>query len=72
MQNIAVLISGMNGNSCAKTIEQSLLAMPGVLQAKVNFVDGEVDIRFQEEELEIADLHGTIESWGYQLLGYLK
>lgn len=72
MTNIAIIISGMNGNSCAETIEQNLLAMPGVTQAKVNYTDGEVDIRFKEEELEIAELHGTIESWGYQLLGYVK
>ena len=46
-------IGGMDCGECAKTVQHSLAAMPGVSEARVSFAGGAADIRYDPAATDV-------------------
>ncbi len=62
-----IKIGGMDCGECAKTVEHSLAAMPGVAEARVNFASGSADVRYDPAETDVDALSDRIRSLGYRV-----
>lgn len=58
-------ITGMDCGDCAKTIEASLNAMPGVQSATVNFARGSADLAYESDRVDLPALENRIKALGY-------
>jgi len=61
-------LSGMSCSSCAEKIEKVLSELPGVKEARVNFLRREAVIVFNRDEVSIDDLKAVVETQGYRLI----
>ncbi len=62
-------ISGMSCAMCAKTIENFLLSLDGVISAQVDLGSEKAFVRYDSNKLRIIDLEKTIKSAGYEVIG---
>ncbi|MGI8475455.1 MAG: heavy metal translocating P-type ATPase [Thermomicrobiales bacterium] len=58
-------VSGMDCGDCAKTIEASLGALPGVRSATVNFVRGTAEVAYAPERIGRPAIEERIKALGY-------
>jgi Cu+-exporting ATPase len=68
MAKIELKIKEMHCESCAKTIEKTLLKEKGIFSANVIFSLGKAIIEYNPEETEINEIKRTIENAGYKVL----
>ncbi len=64
-KKISLPVSGMTCASCARTVEQALQALAGVVQAPVNFATGKVAVEYDPAQVKEADLVKAVEGAGY-------
>jgi len=55
----------MSCANCSATITEALEAVPGVIEATVNYATDEARVEYNPEEVDRGDLHEAIESAGY-------
>ena len=67
LDTISLPIWGMSCLSCARKIEAALSALPGVVEAEVDFVFRKAMVRFDPSKVDLATLKGTVEAAGYQV-----
>nr|WP_158058987.1 heavy metal translocating P-type ATPase [Halorussus halophilus] len=60
-----VAITDMSCSNCAEANEDALLAVPGVVSAEVNYATDEASVRYNPEDVRLADLYDAIEDAGY-------
>ncbi len=65
VETMRVLIKNMHCASCVTDIEASLLALPGVLAARVNPATGTADIDYQPEKVDFSAMAEALRSSGY-------
>ncbi len=65
--NAHFLIKNMHCSSCVIRIELALQATPGVVSARANIGPNAVDIVYQPEIVDFAELRRAIESAGHQI-----
>ena len=58
-------ITGMDCGDCAKTIEASLAALPGVHSVQVYFARGSADVVYSANDVDRSALEGRIKALGY-------
>jgi Cu+-exporting ATPase len=68
MEKITLKIKGMHCESCAKTIEKTLLKEKGIFSANVNFVLEKAFIEYDPKEIGINEIKKVIENAGYKAL----
>lgn len=61
-------IRGMHCASCAGTIERTVIKLPGIRSAQVNFATETLLIDFDEAQTDIEEIRKVVEGIGYQLL----
>ncbi len=64
-ERVDLPVSGMSCAACARTIERTLSATPGVERAKVNFATSTATVEYNPEQVRPADFVGAIEELGY-------
>ncbi|NBB69961.1 MAG: heavy metal translocating P-type ATPase, partial [Alphaproteobacteria bacterium] len=64
-QRLGLQIDGMTCTSCAKRVEQALLAVPGVLSASVNVALDNAEVRILPDVADRAALTDAVERAGY-------
>ena len=62
---IEIPIRGMSCASCVQRIEQTLLEVPGVVSASVNFATERASVTYLDSVTQPADLRNSIEAAGY-------
>lgn len=60
-----IAITDMSCSNCAETSEEALLSVPGVISAEVNYATDEASVRYNPEDVRLADLYEAIEDAGY-------
>ncbi|MFH1239019.1 MAG: cation-translocating P-type ATPase, partial [bacterium] len=65
MAKVNIAVTGMTCTSCAGTIAKSLLAVPGVASAKVNFANEKALVEFDPTKVNKEILYRAIEDVGY-------
>jgi Cu+-exporting ATPase len=68
MKNISLKIKGMSCESCAKTLEKSLLKEKGIVLAKINFSLAKAEVEYDPEKINEAQIKKTIKATGYGVL----
>ncbi|MEM4615773.1 MAG: heavy metal translocating P-type ATPase [Archaeoglobaceae archaeon] len=66
---IVARIDGMSCAMCAKTIEETLKRLPGVIDVSVNLATEKARIVFDPSKIGIEDLRNEIEKIGYKFIG---
>ncbi len=66
--SVRLQIEGMSCAGCVRRIETALQAVPGVLQARVNFAAGTADVQFATEPAATAALQEAARRAGYPAL----
>ena len=64
-ERVDLPVSGMSCAACARTIERTLSATPGVDRAKVNFATSTATVEYDPGRVRPADFIGAIEELGY-------
>ncbi|UWQ36516.1 heavy metal translocating P-type ATPase [Leisingera aquaemixtae] len=62
---VTLTLSGMTCASCVGRVERALLAVPGVLEARVNLASETAQVRFLTGAVRAADLARTVTEAGY-------
>jgi len=62
---VEIPIRGMSCASCVQRIEQTLLEVPGVVSASVNFATERASVTYLDSVTQPADLRNSIEAAGY-------
>ena len=65
---LALKPGGISCASCVGTIEDAVLALPGVDRAAVNMGTERVTIDYDPEQVEVNELRGAVTGAGYELL----
>jgi Cu+-exporting ATPase len=68
MKKEVLKIKGMHCASCARTIEQAVLKLPGVKSAQVNFAAETLLVEFDEKKVGTSDFKKVVKGVGYQLV----
>ena len=68
MTQIQLDIQGMSCASCARTVEKSVAALPGILDASVNFAAETALIRYDESRTPISKITTAVTQAGYTAL----
>ena len=65
MQKVKFQIEGMNCQSCARVIEETLKSKEGILEAKVNFDSKKAVVVFDEQRIKESEIQRAIEKSGH-------
>ncbi len=61
-------VTGMSCSSCSASVESMLSSQPGVVEAKVNFANSTVLVKYDKTIVQESALRKTIQSIGYDLI----
>ena len=64
-ERVDLPVSGMTCAACARTIERTLSATPGVARAQVNLATNTATVEFDPVSVQVKDFVGAIEELGY-------
>ena len=64
-EETTVAITDMSCSNCADANEGALLDVPGVISATVNYATDEATVRYNPEDVRLAELYDAIEGAGY-------
>ncbi len=67
MQQKILKIKGMSCAACARTVENSVGKLDGVVSAAVNLVSEKLDVKFDENVTDIADIIEAVRKAGYDV-----
>jgi len=67
MQQKVLKIKGMSCASCARAVENSVGKLNGVVSAAVNLVSEKLDVKFDENVTDIADIIEAVKKAGYDV-----
>jgi Cu+-exporting ATPase len=65
-------IGGMSCVACARTIEEEVASLPGVVNVTVNYASEKVKIEYREQEVNLDAIEAKIVEAGYTLKGEIK
>lgn len=68
MQQVTLKVQGMSCRSCVNKIEGNIEKINGVESVKVKFSEGSVDIRFNEDTVDLGVIKGAIKDSGYEVI----
>jgi Cd2+/Zn2+-exporting ATPase len=68
MTELSLRLEGLACPTCAGKVEGTLARKAGVEEAKVHFTTGRVQIKYNPEQVEEAELRELIEAMGYDIL----
>jgi Cu+-exporting ATPase len=66
-KEIEISISGMHCATCARTVENGLSSIPGVLESSVNLATGKARVLFDPSQASISDLMRAVEKSGFSV-----
>ncbi|MGE7271968.1 copper chaperone CopZ [Brevibacillus panacihumi] len=65
---VTLNVQGMSCNHCVNSIEGALHKLEGVVTAKVNLADNQVNVTFEESVVSLEKVKETIEDQGYEVV----
>lgn len=67
--SLVLHVERMTCEHCEMTVEGSVKALAGVIEANASHVDSSTTIRFNSAEVSLAEITEAIESKGYKVVG---
>lgn len=65
-----LLLDGLRCAGCVNRVERALRALPGIVEATVNYTSHRALVRYDPDRLAEADLVGEVEALGYRAVPY--
>lgn len=65
-------VGGMSCVACARTIEEEVTSLPGVVNVVVNYASEKMKIEYREQEVNLEAIEAKIVEAGYTLKGEVK
>ena len=65
VENVNFKLRGMSCAACASSIEQAILAVPGVVECNVNFGAEQATVKYNPRQTNIKDIQDAVEEAGY-------
>ncbi|WP_028559645.1 heavy-metal-associated domain-containing protein [Paenibacillus pinihumi] len=66
MKEATVQVQGMTCRSCVPKIEGAIHAIGA--EGRVNFEQGSIDVRFDEDKIQISEIEEAIRNKGYNVV----
>ncbi|MCD8838892.1 copper chaperone CopZ [Staphylococcus arlettae] len=67
MTTETIQVEGMSCDHCKQAVEGALTNLSGVSTAKVDLTAGNVQIDYDNEQVEVTDMKSAIEDQGYDV-----
>lgn len=67
MSNATIKVEGMSCNHCVQAVEKAVRELGA--EGKVNLVNKEVDVQFDESRVSLATIKEAIVEQGYDVVG---
>ncbi|MBF0738492.1 copper chaperone CopZ [Staphylococcus arlettae] len=67
MTTETIQVEGMSCDHCKQAVEGALTKLSGVSTAKVDLTAGNVQIDYDNEQVEVTDMKSAIEDQGYDV-----
>lgn len=67
MEKITIKVEGMSCGHCKAAVEKALKETNGVRDAEVNLTSKSVDVSYDQDRIDRADLVNAIEDAGYDV-----
>jgi len=68
MKHVKLNVEGMHCGGCESIIENALASLDGIEQVSADYPTGSVDIRFDNDKTDLAEIQKTIEESGYSVV----
>ncbi|MCD8849783.1 copper chaperone CopZ [Staphylococcus arlettae] len=67
MTTETIQVEGMSCNHCKQAVEGALTKLSGVSTAKVDLTAGNVQVDYDNDQVEVTDMKSAIEDQGYDV-----
>lgn len=67
MEKVTLKVSGMSCNHCVNAVESNVGKLDGVASVKVSLKEGEVDVEFDSNKVNLDQIKETIDDQGYDV-----
>ncbi len=68
MKQVTLKVQGMSCGSCVNKIEGNVGKLRGVESVEVLLSEGEVDVTFNENTVDLSGIKGAIKDSGYEVM----
>lgn len=69
MMKTTLHVKGMSCGHCVSSVKGALEHLNGVATVEVNLDGGKVDITYDDSQVTVEEIRGTIENQGYDVAG---
>ncbi|AIY04384.1 copper insertion chaperone and transporter component [Planococcus sp. PAMC 21323] len=66
-EQINLQVSGMSCQHCVKSVEESVMALPGVEKVEVSLENNSVDVAYDGSAVDVGQIAEAIEDQGYDV-----
>ncbi len=66
-EQINLQVSGMSCQHCVKSVEDSVMALPGIEKVEVSLENNSVDVAYDSSAVEVSQIAEAIEDQGYDV-----
>lgn len=67
MQHVTLNVKGMSCGHCEKAVRTALMGLEGVNEVQVHLSKGKVDVQFDEQKVNPAQMKEAVEDQGYDV-----
>lgn len=68
MKNEIIKVDGMKCHHCEANVENEIKQIPGVANVKANHVEGNVNVEYDDNILQLSSIYNAVENSGYEVL----
>ncbi len=69
MMKTTLRVKGMSCGHCVSSVKGALEQLNGITSVEVNLDDGKVDVTYNDSQVTVEEIRGTIENQGYDVAG---
>ncbi|EGA88660.1 copper insertion chaperone and transporter component [Planococcus donghaensis MPA1U2] len=66
-EQINLQVSGMSCQHCVKSVEESVMALPGIEKVEVSLENNSVDVAYDSSSVDVGQIAEAIEDQGYDV-----
>ncbi|MEK6267375.1 MAG: copper chaperone CopZ, partial [Planococcus sp. (in: firmicutes)] len=66
-EQINLQVSGMSCQHCVKSVEESVMALPGIEKVEVSLENNSVDVAYDASAVDVNQIAEAIEDQGYDV-----
>lgn len=68
MKNEIIKVDGMKCHHCEASVENEIKQLAGVANVKANHVEGNVNVEYDDNILQLSSIYDAVENSGYEVV----